>query len=395
MADLAASIGRLAKQQNPEAYGEWDDAELGAQLLIQHQGQTHALFQSSNEMDPEGNAVVRPDRERGPNQAWSKAQTIGAPGLGDRYVPPTTNEIMASDNPFRALIESLASRVVGPGRPKSVAAADPYGLEAALAGKGHFPVFMGTTEEIGAALDMTHAARMQRAAEQGYGRPWMYHETEAANVPGLFREGFNINRVAARAQDEVMPNGIFLKPTEKQIHVAQEPAQLPLRHRAQNLMEFQTRDDLEQFLLRDPHYAEQHGALKENERRYTAEFDALDKIAWRSDAPEALAARDRLDVLIDEWKATNSEIAARARARATDLLRASGAEGIHVAHDPGSAGRTVDTTVIFNPSHVRYPDAAFDPRELANPNLLAGLLPPLAAGAAAGAQQRSADSDAK
>jgi hypothetical protein len=222
-----------------------------------------------------------------------------------------------------------------------------------------------------AALDLSRAARWQRAAEQGYG-PLMYHETEASNLPGLM-QGFDLNRVGARAQDEIMPNGVFLKPTDKRIHVAQDPTQVALQHRGQNLLHFQTRDELEQFLLRDPHYAEQHQALQANERRYIAEFDALDKIAWRSDAPEAVAARDRLDSLMDEWKATNSEIAARARARATDLLRASGADGIRVVHDPGSFNRTVDTTVIFDPAKVRHPAAAFDPRQLANPNLLAGI----------------------
>ena len=222
------------------------------------------------------------------------------------------------------------------------------------------------------ALDLSHAARMERAAAQGYG-PAMYHETESANVPGLFAEGFDLNRVGARAQDEVMPNGVFLKPTEKAINVAREPLQLPVRHRAGALKEFQTRDDLERFLLRDEEYAKLHTSLKANEFRYKQEFDAVDKVAWRSDRPAALRARARLDEILDQWKASNSEIAARARERATHLLRETGAEGIHVAHDPGSFGRTVDTTVVFDPSHVRYPDAAFDPSQMSSKDLLASL----------------------
>jgi hypothetical protein len=174
LAELAAAIGRAAKEQNPEAYGDWPDAELGAQLLVQQQGQVHALFQSSNEKDPQGNAVVRtvfkgenekdpqgnavvqPDAERGPQAAWSKAQSIGAPGLGEHYTPPTSNEILASDNPFKAIIEKL----MGGGRPKSVAAADPYGIDAWLAGKGPMPAFMGTTADVEPGVAVVKGSRL-------------------------------------------------------------------------------------------------------------------------------------------------------------------------------------------------------------------------------------------
>ena len=220
MADLAASIGRLAKQQNPEAYGEWDDAELGAQLLIQQQGQVHALFQSSNEKDPQGEAVVRPDRLQ---QAWSKAETIGAPGLGDRYVPPTTNEIMASDNPFRALLESVSSRVIGPGRPRSVAAADPYGLEAALEGKGHFPVFMGTVDEVGGAgrgLFSRVDDAVSRLPAKG---------AHPNKIAGILKSNASAEELAYRQVPEFLAakGNATVTPAELAAHLAAHPAPMP------------------------------------------------------------------------------------------------------------------------------------------------------------------------
>jgi hypothetical protein len=90
MADLAAAIGRRMKEQNPEAYSEWDDAELGAQLLVQQQGQVHALFQSSNEKDPQGEAVVRPVFQ-GDNEKDAQGNAVVQPnqyGQAAAQTPP-------------------------------------------------------------------------------------------------------------------------------------------------------------------------------------------------------------------------------------------------------------------------------------------------------------------
>jgi hypothetical protein len=117
LAELAAAIGRAAKEQNPEAYGDWPDAELGAQLLIQHQGQVHGLFQGSNEKDPQGNAVVRPNQygqalqEQTPPLAFlapylERGMDLlrGATGIGDQGPagPTWTNagQLLAAVLPF-------------------------------------------------------------------------------------------------------------------------------------------------------------------------------------------------------------------------------------------------------------------------------------------------------
>jgi hypothetical protein len=100
-------------------------------------------FRTSNEKDPSGAAVVR-----AAVSPWTKAATIGAPGLGDRYPLASVGEILASANPLKL----LAEYVTGPGRPRSVQAADPIGVDAFTQGKGPMPMLMGTTEDVGASL---------------------------------------------------------------------------------------------------------------------------------------------------------------------------------------------------------------------------------------------------
>ena len=73
-----------------------------------------------------------------PQQAWRKAGTIGAARVGDRYLPPEGNW---------SLLDFIASVLGGPRRPSSVAAQDPYGIEAGLKGAGPMPMFMASTAE--------------------------------------------------------------------------------------------------------------------------------------------------------------------------------------------------------------------------------------------------------
>jgi hypothetical protein len=90
--------------------------------------------------DPQNDQPPPPPK---PLSAWAKAQTIGASKVGERYVPPTWGEWMTSANPLRG----LAEWIVGPARPTSVAAQDPYGIQAWQQGSGPMPMLMGTTEE--------------------------------------------------------------------------------------------------------------------------------------------------------------------------------------------------------------------------------------------------------
>lgn len=122
----------------------------------------------------------KPPPKPTPLSALMGAQTIGPPRVGVRYDLPTWGEIIGGRNPLMGLLEL----VMGNARAPSVAAADPYGIEAAEMGAGPPPIFMGTTQPLGTgekaldtALDLSHAGRMRRAADLGFTQD-VYHGTQ-------------------------------------------------------------------------------------------------------------------------------------------------------------------------------------------------------------------------
>jgi hypothetical protein len=80
-----------------------------------------------------------PRQEREPQRAWQKAASIGAPGIGSRYL----------DDEAPKTTLGLIGGLLGPGRPKSVAAQDPYGDLAWSQNKGPMPGMLGTTAPTG------------------------------------------------------------------------------------------------------------------------------------------------------------------------------------------------------------------------------------------------------
>jgi hypothetical protein len=136
--DLTGELVARLKVLHPE-YADVPDDVLAA-----------SIFHTTNARDAGGAPSVAEALS-----PWTKAATIGAPGLGERYTRPTYGEVVSSENPARALLNVVGSYLVGAGRPRSVAAADPIGLEAWTQGKGPMPVFIGSTEEVGPSVGAT------------------------------------------------------------------------------------------------------------------------------------------------------------------------------------------------------------------------------------------------
>lgn len=87
--------------------------------------------------DPLTSALI--NRQPDAMDALQKAQTIGAPQLGEHYVTD------AYSSPW----EKIASLLVGSGRPRTLQVQDPFGTQTFLQGKGPAPmVAMGTTDEL-------------------------------------------------------------------------------------------------------------------------------------------------------------------------------------------------------------------------------------------------------
>lgn len=225
-----------------------------------------------------------------------------------------------------------------------------------------------------------------RAASQGFDPRPMWHETHRENLPSLLRDGFDLSKGRARLSDELMPDGVFLKPNGKRIGLTVEDAdaaQVPLVHRAQNTAVFNDREQMKQFLIKDEQYRQLLENAEQVDKSYIPKYEALEKVAWGSGkrthamTPDeeaiAEAARDELDRFLEEWEQANKTAATAARERGTQVFRDRGHDSVRVGNDAGSMGRSVDTTVILDPEKVRSIYAAFDPLLKDSKSLLASL----------------------
>jgi hypothetical protein len=130
--DLTGELVARLKVLHPE-YADIPDDVLAA-----------SIFHTSNARDAGGAPSVAEALS-----PWTKAATIGAPGLGERYTRAGLGEILASANPLKLLAEYAPT---GQGRLRSVANADPTGIQAFHEGKGPMPIFMGTIEDVGPSV---------------------------------------------------------------------------------------------------------------------------------------------------------------------------------------------------------------------------------------------------
>jgi conjugative element/phage-associated large polyvalent protein len=187
-----------------------------------------------------------------------------------------------------------------------------------------------------------------------------FHQTAQENVQSIKDSGFDINRMRARASDEGVPNGVFFKPTEKDIGVGAEgdkAAQIPVYIRFGNVKEFSTRDVLTSFLRMD----EEYRGLSDEARRYDAtqakDFDAL----WNergalertdSNAQREAQISDQLDAMLEVWRANNEQRAAAARERATQILKAESVDTVVIKQDVGSFKRVTETIIVLSGEQV-------------------------------------------
>jgi len=121
--------------------------------------------------------------------AASHAQTIGASRVGERYVP--------TDAPLD--LWGAAKRYVlgAEGRPATVAAADPYGIDAWLKGAGPMPMLMGATKDVSAAEALAakfpRTTAAIRAYKGGYpydaaGNPITEFKSVGVRMKGVFEQ---------------------------------------------------------------------------------------------------------------------------------------------------------------------------------------------------------------
>ena len=225
----------------------------------------------------------------------------------------------------------------------------------------------------GGELPMDLESRMARAREMGFDvdRP-LWHQTHRDNVSPIMNSGFDINKVGARRHDEQMPNGVFLKDSDRDISVGasgDEAAQIPLHARLKNPARFADRDALAKFLNRDPAYRELAEEVNMYDKLRAADFNKI----WHDKSIPYEQKQPLLDSNLAETEAGLNTKAAAARERATQLLRDAGHDGLVMDSDQGGLfnKRKVPTTVVFDANNLRHVNAAFDPSRSHSANLLA------------------------
>ena len=214
--------------------------------------------------------------------------------------------------------------------------------------------------------DMETAQRMvdEAAEKSGYIRT-LFHQTNKKNVAKIYSQGFRTDLPQARLSDPQMPDGIFLKPDQSNIKVggytADEISQIRVFVKLENPLYFENRYDLVKFISsKNPNFSETQAEFTRSDKETVAEADRLEKIAESfPQGPEQESAWDRYfnetDILFSEGKKSLEEIASRARAIATAVVRSS-ADGIVVENDMGSFGRKTKTYVVLDPNQIKSAD---------------------------------------
>ncbi len=184
----------------------------------------------------------------------------------------------------------------------------------------------------------------------GKGNPLiLYHQTREGNVSLIEKEGFNVTKVGARGTDETMPDGIFMKTTERALPLSDRPdleRQIPLVASIRNPLRVKTRAELTNWATKNsPEYARQI-----NERR-----------TFIDDAAAEMHEMVRANPFDSDGKIANFhdktmeefiKISGEARKTLTKLLRDKGYDGVIMAHDQGGATWT-KAIVALDPTQVK------------------------------------------
>jgi hypothetical protein len=198
----------------------------------------------------------------------------------------------------------------------------------------------------------------------------VYHQTSVDNVESIEANGFDIERLGARASDEQMPNGIFFKRTTEDIGVGgrdAKKAQMPFFLSIQKPLYVNDRDDLHAFLSRDASYQEFARKVKDADHRLAQAYEKLmdrSYISKREPNPTSarpFASAEHYDIASQKlnFQCTRylNKVAAIARQRATEVLKAHGHDGLWMKADKGGGlfGNRFapETIVVFDKNQVR------------------------------------------
>jgi len=196
----------------------------------------------------------------------------------------------------------------------------------------------------------------------------VWHQTTKEKEQSILTKGgFSTDpRYAqARLSDNRMPNGIFFKPTPKDIglsdpeNTAQMAAFLNLRDPAY----FDTSETLQSVVsMQDKRYRELLEKYRETDRKFDQLFVAEDKIyddTWDY----------RTQKVLDEWKSKTDELSSEMRQHIDKFMKDHLFDGLVVQKDVGSMGRTTTTYIAFSPTQIKSATANVGTFSRENPDI--------------------------
>ena len=195
----------------------------------------------------------------------------------------------------------------------------------------------------------------------------MYHQTDGAFTV------FDTKHDGAGARDNETPFGIFLKTTDRDIGVRGKN-QMALYANITNPLHAENRADLVRQLRRlspeydrlktesgklDAEYGKKHEAAKKAFVDFLVQWRRDNPTASRSaiyDDPEFNAVYDAEDNVVTEWQERQTALDTQAKEVITEALRKNGYDGVILARDAGSFGRSTDAYIALDANQVKNPD---------------------------------------
>lgn len=195
----------------------------------------------------------------------------------------------------------------------------------------------------------------------------MYHQTDGAFTV------FDTKHDGAGARDNETPFGIFLKTTDRDIGVRGKN-QMALYANITNPLHAENRADLVRQLRRlspeydrlktesgklDAEYGKKHEAAKKAFVDFLVQWRRDNPTASRSaiyDDPEFNAVYDAEDNVVTEWQERQTALDTQAKEAIAEALRKNGYDGVILARDAGSFGRSTDAYIALDANQVKNPD---------------------------------------
>jgi hypothetical protein len=215
--------------------------------------------------------------------------------------------------------------------------------------------------------DTETAQRMVDAAAESAGYEYkVYHQTDNDFTV------FDPRHKGSGTNDYLMPFGIFLKPTDRNIGINGKK-QMPLYAKINNPLRFADREELQNWLDEnivgykaaregyeriDKDFKKRFDEQEEQEtERYTELWNR-----WKAgeiseeEYQQKISETDGTQALLDEWKEAVNKQSAVMKELVDAYMRDSEYDGIIVNNDRGSFGRQTQTILVFEPEQVKSAD---------------------------------------